>query len=518
MPTAATTTIDPEALVAQLGWRRWICGAGWEAMVRNAPRLELEQALLRVILISIVAIGYSIAVRFYGVEAEEGSATWPLFAVTAYLNFSIWLLLDILARGGRLVERPWRRILAAVADNSGCSFFIARMGSAGALVFGLYLFVAFGNGFRYGTRYLFASQVMAVIGFSWAIAVSDFWLEHLTIGMGLLLGLIVLPIYVGGLSHRLKIANRRSDETSTRLRVLFENASIGIFLCDSAGRVHSYNPWFRDFFALPGDGTTALAPVFLPALIGEQWQSVRFLLRTCTEGRRTTQTDVLCSREDGSAFWLSIVFAYITDNEYEGVVTDITERKQAEDRARQEALLDPLTKLHNRLGFARKMDSVLAESAGGFGRGFAVMLIDLDRFKEVNDTLGHQIGDEVLIEAAQRLRTALRDSDFVARLGGDEFVAIVAGADKPKIAGRIAEKVIAAISAPFTASNGAVTTIGASVGMTFSSPPAVDATETLLKRADQALYSVKRAGRGHFAVYSSTLHAVPPPVSDAKTA
>lgn len=155
------------------------------------------------------------------------------------------------------------------------------------------------------------------------------------------------------------------------------------------------------------------------------------------------------------------------------------------------ALLDPLTGLPNRLAlFARVEGMVAAEK----DPGFALAYLDLDGFKQVNDQHGHDVGDEVLREAARRMAAALRENDLLVRLGGDEFAILLPGlTDAPSVR-RIAERVIAGVSEPFEA-NGVTVSVGASVGVAVSPTDARDTLE-LVKIADAALYRVKRSGKG----------------------
>jgi len=178
-----------------------------------------------------------------------------------------------------------------------------------------------------------------------------------------------------------------------------------------------------------------------------------------------------------------------------GVSEDIAERKRAEAQIARLAHYDPLTELPNRVLFQKHLSEALARRARK-GDRLAVHFIDLDRFKTVNDTLGHPLGDELLRVAAERLRGCVREGDTVARLGGDEFAVVQTGLADMTGATRLAERIVEAMSAPFDL-QGHQVVIGASVGVATAPSDGEDADE-LLKKADMALYRAKADGRGAF--------------------
>jgi diguanylate cyclase (GGDEF)-like protein/PAS domain S-box-containing protein len=181
-----------------------------------------------------------------------------------------------------------------------------------------------------------------------------------------------------------------------------------------------------------------------------------------------------------------------------GVGQDITQHKQEEMRLLQLSQRDPLTGLLNRAGFE---EHLAASIASGGGPQLALLYIDLDHFKPVNDTHGHPVGDRLLQAFAQRLRTLVRPTDAVARLGGDEFTVVLSGVREALHAQRIADKVIAAAAAPFEVDTLQLR-IGASVGVAIGVDAQNDWRE-LVARADTLLYRAKQSGRGRQA---GTLH------------
>jgi diguanylate cyclase (GGDEF)-like protein/PAS domain S-box-containing protein len=182
---------------------------------------------------------------------------------------------------------------------------------------------------------------------------------------------------------------------------------------------------------------------------------------------------------------------------------DITERKRAEARVAHMAHHDSLTSLPNRVLMRLRMEDMLRVRRDG-GQ-FAVLCIDLDNFKSVNDTLGHPLGDLLLQHVAIRLQSALRDHDTVARLGGDEFAVLQSGAATPDIASALAERLLAVISEPYEL-DGHLVAIGASIGVTLA-PGDGDDADRLLKQADMALYRAKGDGKGAFRFFEPEMDA-----------
>jgi diguanylate cyclase (GGDEF)-like protein len=189
-----------------------------------------------------------------------------------------------------------------------------------------------------------------------------------------------------------------------------------------------------------------------------------------------------------------------------GVEHELALREQTEAELRHRATHDALTGLANRHRFAESLEAALARLGRDAG-GFALCLIDLDRFKLVNDLNGHTTGDRLLQAVAERLRATTREVDTVARLGGDEFalIATIAGYDPPEEAARIARRLIAAVTAPLETGSRQIM-IGASVGISLAPANGADA-ETLLRHADLAMYRAKSEGRGEFRFFQPEMDA-----------
>jgi len=209
----------------------------------------------------------------------------------------------------------------------------------------------------------------------------------------------------------------------------------------------------------------------------------------------------------GASRWVENRYTPVRDSsarlvEIEGIMIDITERKLAEDRIALLARTDVLTGLANRATFNDHLRQAFAAAQRG-AKPFAVLYLDLDRFKDVNDTRGHAAGDDLLRAVALRLRSVTRETDTVARLGGDEFAILQANVIDPELSGALAKNVINALSAPYHIHDDRLR-IGASVGITVFSA-AVVAPDALLIQADQALYRAKNEGGGQSRFHSEQL-------------
>jgi diguanylate cyclase (GGDEF)-like protein len=205
--------------------------------------------------------------------------------------------------------------------------------------------------------------------------------------------------------------------------------------------------------------------------------------------------------------WIEARYTPIRDQsgrliEIEGIMVDITERKAAEDKIRLLARTDSLTGLANRATFIERLHQVFAGAQRG-GGAFGLLYLDLDHFKDINDTLGHPVGDDLLKEVAQRLTGCVRETDLVARLGGDEFAVLQADMGEPAAAAALAAKIGAALSAPYSI-DGNELHITASIGI---SPyvSATDGPDVMLSQADLALYRSKEEGRNCYRFHTDEL-------------
>lgn len=215
---------------------------------------------------------------------------------------------------------------------------------------------------------------------------------------------------------------------------------------------------------------------------------------------------MLC--KDGSWKWIlsrGMLVSHTADGKplrMIGTHTDISERKRSEAQAFQLAHYDLVTNLPNRVLFVDRLEQEIKKSHRT-GLPMALMFLDLDRFKEVNDTLGHDIGDLLLKETAQRLQSSVRETDTVARLGGDEFTIILGELDDLDSAERVAQYILHKLAEPFQLA-GEVVYISASIGLTFF-PEDASNVDILLKNADQAMYAAKDQGRNCYHYFTPSM-------------
>jgi diguanylate cyclase (GGDEF)-like protein/PAS domain S-box-containing protein len=214
-------------------------------------------------------------------------------------------------------------------------------------------------------------------------------------------------------------------------------------------------------------------------------------------------------RKDGALFWADGMLYPVRSRTgehmgYVKILRDATEEKRTGEAASRLALEDSLTGLANRHEFHSRYIDMRA-AAQRHGRLLLLLLLDLDRFKAVNDSLGHAFGDALLQQVAHRMRAAVRDTDFIARLGGDEFAILMPDAESPEVGGAFAEKLVEALSRPFLIDSHEVT-VGASVGIAVCPQDAIE-IKSLFAKADVALYRAKDDGRGGYRFYTVGMDA-----------
>jgi len=227
------------------------------------------------------------------------------------------------------------------------------------------------------------------------------------------------------------------------------------------------------------------------------------------EGRVSPQTEYRLITKSGTVIWVlqqTRTVRFDGELAVEGVLVDITKRKRAEEQLLHSALHDPLTGLPNRASFHDRVELALERSRGRSEANFAVLFLDLDRFKLINDGYGHQAGDRLLVEIAHRLRRAVRPGDTVARLGGDEFTVLIPDLSGQNEAISVAQRIHDSLEKPFQIGEQEVFTT-ASTGIAVSSTR-YDNPDEILRDADIAMYHAKAAGRARHHMYDEAMHPI----------
>ena len=276
-----------------------------------------------------------------------------------------------------------------------------------------------------------------------------------------------------------------------------------VFITDRDGRIVWANEAFSRLSGYAAHETLGRSPAMLKS--GRQdAEFYRELWQTILAGS-VWRGEVVERRKDGSLYAVDETITPLCDaagniTHFIATLHDITSRKKEGGRDHFLAYHDSLTGLPNRALFLRLLEQALAHCARG-GRRLAVLFVDLDHFKSVNDTSGHRMGDLLLVTAAERLRASVRKSDVVARLSGDEFTVIETGLVDSRPARALARTLVRALGRPFML-KGRDVQVGASVGISIY-PDDGTSPEELLQRADLAMYRAKEQGRNRYCFYEA---------------
>jgi diguanylate cyclase (GGDEF)-like protein/PAS domain S-box-containing protein len=316
--------------------------------------------------------------------------------------------------------------------------------------------------------------------------------------------LVVLVIAVRMIaSHR---AQRALQDTNRFATEIIDNAGEGIVVYDSDLRYVLWNRFMEEMTGLPEPAVVGRSPLELFPHFREQ--RVDDLLRRALAGETVATPDIhYFVPSTGREGWVSSVYHPHRDSSSAivgviGLVRDITERKSAEQQIEYQAYHDALTGLANRRLFQEHLSLALA-LAQRRRTLVAVLFLDLDHFKVVNDSLGHSVGDALLNQIARRLKAAVREGDTVARVGGDEFTIVLQEVQRREEAAAVANKVLATVAEPVQV-NGHRLYITTSIGITLF-PEDGDDAETLLRNADSAMYRAKSEGRNRYTLATREL-------------
>ena len=318
-------------------------------------------------------------------------------------------------------------------------------------------------------------------------------------------GVIGSPSVICGIS--LDITGRKQVEERLRLtRQAVDTAGEAIVVTDADGVILDVNPAFLDITGFTKDEVIGNNANITKSGRHDQMFYKQMWDALTTQGK--WEGEIWDRKKSGEIFpkWLtisSIRSATGSITHYVGLSQDITQQKEAEKNLETLAFYDPLTQLPNRLLFMNHLKHDI-ELATRHEDKVALLFIDLDRFKNINDSLGHIYGDKLLESVAGRLKRILRRSDTVARLGGDEFTVILSELDRLDYIGNVAEKILDRLSAPFTIQNHSLY-IDASIGIAVYPDDAAN-SDDLLRCADLAMYRAKDTGRGRFVFFTKEMN------------
>jgi len=307
-----------------------------------------------------------------------------------------------------------------------------------------------------------------------------------------------------------KRAESALREAEAKYRSMFEDAAVGIYQCAPDGstlrvnlalaRLHGYDS---------PEAMLAAHPNIDGQLVNKQPGLVEEIMRTNDEvGPVTVELEVYC--KSGAKKWISATSRAVRNSAgqvqvYEGVVQDITDRKRAEEEVQFLAFYDSLTRLPNRSLFLDRAAIALAAARRTRGK-IALLFLDLDHFKNINDSLGHKMGDALLCEVAERLRSCLRAEDTVARVGGDEYLVLLNSVSSGEAALAVADRIRRAIGRRCVI-DGQTLNVSCTVGISLFPDHATD-TEALIKNADIAMYCAKERGRNLVRMFDHNMNTM----------
>ena len=322
-------------------------------------------------------------------------------------------------------------------------------------------------------------------------------------------GDLVLEAFVEDITEQVK-SREELALAEARYRSIFENSSEGIFQTTADGRYLNANPALARIYGYdrPADLIRELQDIGSQLYLSPE-RRLRFK-RLMTEYGAVREFESQVRRRDGTVIWISedARSVYAPDGSflyYEGTVRDVTEQRRHQEELEYHANHDQLTGLPNRNLLSDRLEQAIRQAARN--SQFAVVaFIDLDNFKFINDSLGHLVGDELLVEIARRLRACLRDTDTVSRYGGDEFVLVLTGYYQIGPVVRLLERVTEEIARPLLI-QGRELFVTCSIGVAHYPVDGEDA-QTLLRHADAAMYLAKERGKNNFQFFTKRLNVL----------
>ena len=304
----------------------------------------------------------------------------------------------------------------------------------------------------------------------------------------------------------LAVARSRTETHLRQAAAVFDSTDQGILITDLDGRIVAVNRAYTEITGYTADEVLGRNPSMLKS--GRQDPDFYQAMWAALLEHGHWRGEIWNRRKDGGLFPQLLNISTVRDSDgnprhYVGMMTDITQVKESEANIERLAHYDPLTGLPNRLLTQSLVEHAL-EQCRRTGHGMAVLFLDLDRFKNVNDSLGHPSGDRLLCAIAERLGEGLRADDTLGRLGGDEFLVMLERCDRPEDAGNLAHALIGLLEKPITLPGLGEVYIGASIGISLFPQDGHEASQ-LIRHADAAMYQAKEHGRNTFRYYTPEL-------------
>jgi diguanylate cyclase (GGDEF)-like protein/PAS domain S-box-containing protein len=422
----------------------------------------------------------------------------------------IWVLAAVMAVGYALARLvclifPGRHLIGLAVDIVAIVLVTYTIGWGALLAIG-FVFVVAGRLDDMGSRIARPAMVFSVLG----IAVGELAIEAGIVpsmfpepeghGLAMLEAVgVCFVIWMLTYTQRQKEAVegdlRRSEE---RLRALVQHASDVILVLDAASEVSYTSPALVRLLGY--DHLDRIGPEIIPD--DELERAQRFFRELMAKPGDVAWIELPLKHIDGSIRWFEVgVTNRLDDPAVEGLVCnlrDVSDRRAAQEQLEFQAYHDALTCLPNRWQFLEKLEQSLFDASSN-GRDVAVLFLDVDRFKLVNDTLGHDIGDRLLVKVAERIASCLRPSDVVARFGGDEFSILLSDMKDPNVAIRVAERIVESLRDPVLAGEHELF-VSTSIGIAISHEGQVLAND-LLSQSDLAMYVAKDNGRSRWELF-----------------
>ncbi len=362
------------------------------------------------------------------------------------------------------------------------------------------------------------------VGVTETAALATWRIQAITLGIGTLLVMFCSALLLKALSkqfhrlesakativvkaHELESVNAQLTNSQAQTNAALDNMSQGLVMLDSAARLVVCNQRYIEMYSLTQE---VMRPgCSLKELLDHRVASGSY----CADDAEKDLAEILAAASQGKVFSkivrlrdgrvIRLVNHPMEGGGWVSTHEDVTEEKLAEERIAHAAYVDDLTGLPNRKVFCQQLEQELKRVHRG--ERLALLYLDLDYLKQVNDTLGHPAGDKLLMDVADRLRSCVRDIDMVARLSGDEFAIIQKLLDQPADAAALAMRIRDAIREPFDL-DGHQVTVDVSIGISIAPNDAIELDE-LMKTADIALYEAKNTGRGTYCFYASEMNA-----------